>query len=150
MNNKLIIQLICPDQKGIIAKLTSILYNSKANILSIEQHVDNKKFYIRVLADISSANSKIDSLNLKIKKLNDTLGGEINLFNPSKKINAAILGSNEAEPIYQLLIKNNSNELNCNFPLIISNHNKLKYISKQFSTEYIKINDDEQLFSYLI
>ena len=32
MNNKLIIQLICPDQKGIIAKLTSILYDFKANI----------------------------------------------------------------------------------------------------------------------
>jgi len=149
MNNKLIIQLICPDQKGIIAKLTSILYNSKANILSIEQHVDNKKFYIRVLADIGSLDSKIDSLNLKIEKLNDTLDGEINLFNPSKKINAAILGSNEPEPIYQLLIKNNSNELNCNFPLIISNHNKLKYISKQFNTEYIKINDDDDLLNAL-
>ena len=40
------IQLICPDQKGIIAQLTSILYKSDNNILSIEQHVDkeSKKF----------------------------------------------------------------------------------------------------------
>ena len=40
--NKIIIQLICPDQKGIIAQLTSCLYQSNANILSIEQHVDEK------------------------------------------------------------------------------------------------------------
>ena len=38
--SNVIIQLICPDQKGIIAQLTSILYNAENNILSIEQHVD--------------------------------------------------------------------------------------------------------------
>ena len=51
---KIIIQLICPDQKGIIAQLTSILHQSNNNILSIEQHVDqeNAKFYIRIFAYI--------------------------------------------------------------------------------------------------
>ena len=32
--NKIIIHLICPDQEGIIAQLTSILYDNKINILS--------------------------------------------------------------------------------------------------------------------
>ena len=52
----IVIQLICPDQKGIIAQLTSILYKSDNNILSIEQHVDkeSKKFYIRVLIESDS------------------------------------------------------------------------------------------------
>ena len=40
----IVIQLICPDQKGTIAQLTSILYKSKNNILSIEQHVDQDNF----------------------------------------------------------------------------------------------------------
>ena len=48
---KIIIQLICPDQKGIIARLTTIIFKSNTNILSIEQHVDNKKFYIRIFAE---------------------------------------------------------------------------------------------------
>ena len=58
----IVIQLICPDQKGIISQLTSILYKSENNILSIEQHVDpeNKKFYIRVLAEINT--TKIEFL----------------------------------------------------------------------------------------
>ena len=52
----IVIQLICPDQKGIIAQLTSILYESNNNILSIEQHVDkeSKKFYIRILVEFDS------------------------------------------------------------------------------------------------
>ena len=38
--NKIIIQLICEDQLGIIAQLSSIILDSNSNILSIEQHVD--------------------------------------------------------------------------------------------------------------
>ena len=30
--NKIVIQLICPDQQGIIAQITSILYKCKINI----------------------------------------------------------------------------------------------------------------------
>ena len=56
---KIVIQLICPDQKGIIAQITSILFKSNINIISIEQHVDNnlKKFYMRILADLKSNNN---------------------------------------------------------------------------------------------
>ena len=52
----LIIQFISKDQKGIIAQVTSILHKKDVNILSIEQHVDKKlkKFYMRILADLSS------------------------------------------------------------------------------------------------
>ena len=53
-----IIQLICSDQKGIIAKITSILYSSGNNILSIEQHIDNQNnvFYIRLVVEYGSSN----------------------------------------------------------------------------------------------
>ena len=104
-NNKIVIHLICPDQKGIISKLTAILYKANANILSIEQHVDSNKFYIRVLADIKLLNVKFEELKKEINFLNNNLNGRFNLFNPEKKINVAILGTSESEPIYQLLIK---------------------------------------------
>tara|TARA_Y100000994_G_scaffold48155_1_gene37684 strand:- start:433 stop:1284 length:852 start_codon:yes stop_codon:yes gene_type:complete len=148
-NNQIIIHLICPDQKGIISKLTSILYKSNANILSIEQHVNANKFYIRVLADIKSLNIKFEDLKTEIKFLNDNLKGKFNLFDPEKKINVAILGTSESEPIYQLLIKKESKELNCNIPLIISNHNKLNFIAKQFNVKYKKINNNENLLNIL-
>ena len=56
--NKKIIQLICPDQKGIISKLTSVLYKANHNILSIQQHIDKEKekFYIRISVDVDSKN----------------------------------------------------------------------------------------------
>jgi len=148
-NNQLVIHLICPDQKGIISKLTTILYKAHANILSIEQHVDSNKFYIRVLADIKSLKVELENLKKEINLLNDDLDGRFNLFNPEKKMNVAILGTVESEPIYQLLIKNQSNELNCNIPIIISNHDKLNFIAKQFDIRYKKINNNKNLLSTL-
>jgi len=142
-----IIQLICPDQKGIIAQITSILFESHINILSIEQHVDNnnKKFYIRILADLTSSNINFDELNNKISILNKKLKGDLTFHNPNKKANVAILGTKESEPIYDLLIKNKAGDLNCNIPIIISNHNNLKIISKQFDIAYYKTNNNNEL-----
>ena len=149
----IIIQLICPDQKGIIAQLTSILNEAGNNILSIEQYVDkqNEKFYIRILTEINEVNrdnyAKLGSLS---KKLNGTLA----VFNANRKRNIAIMGSLEEEHIYDLLIKNKSNELNCNIPILISNHNKLSDVAKQFNIDFIQINDcnklNEILEKYLI
>ena len=147
MNN--IIQLICPDQKGIIAQLTSILYDANINILSIEQHVDSesKRFYIRVLVELNSeiAIFPEDLLFALNKKLN----GNLNFFNTDKKDNIAILGTKELEPVYDLLIKNQSGQLSCNTPIIISNHRELETVAKQFNVKFFKIDDNKNLLNIL-
>ena len=149
--NKIIIQLICPDQKGIIAQLTTCLYKSNANILSIEQHVDDKseKFYIRIESDLTEMNCNFEELQEELENINSKLVGKINLYNPDSKLNVAIFGSNEIEPVYDLLIKNKSNNLNCIFPIIISNHNRLKTVAEQFSTEYAYIKNDDEILKIL-
>ena len=145
--NKIVIQLICPDQQGIIAQITSILYKCKINILSIEQHVDDseKKFYIRILADLKNSNINFNQLDEKISTLNNKLNGKLTFRDPNKKANVAILGTKESEPIYDLLIKKKAGDLNCNIPIIISNHNNLEIISKQFNIEYFKTNNNDKI-----
>ena len=145
--DKIIIHLICPDQKGIIAQITSIILKTNNNILSIEQHVDNEqnKFYIRLLIDLIDSNVEIKKLKNRLEKLNNTLNGKIYFYNPDKKNNVAIFGTKESEPIYDLLIKNKSDALNCNFPLILSNHNSLKIISQQFDILYFNTNDENEI-----
>ena len=146
--DKMIIHLICPDQIGIISRLTSILHESMNNILSIQQYVDKEKakFYIRLSVQLNSEKifPKTELLNL-----NNELKGEMNLFNPNKKINVAILGTKESAPIYDLLIKNKSHELNCNFPIIVSNHRELSGISEQFDIDFYEISNNDELISIL-
>ena len=82
--NKKIIQLICTDQKGIISKLTSVLYKANHNILSIQQHIDKEKekFYIRISVDVDSKNIFPEE---KLFDLNKQLNGKMCLFNSDKK-----------------------------------------------------------------
>jgi len=75
--------------------------------------------------------------------------GNMCFFEPSKKINVAILGTKEKEPIYDLLIKNKSGDLNCNIPIIISNHNDLKKIASQFNINFLKTNSDDEIITVL-
>ena len=147
--DKVVIKLICPDQQGIIAQITNILFKSKVHILSIEQHIDDEqqKFYIRVLADLTSSNISFNKLNIALSKLNSILNGELTFHNPNKKVNVAILGTKESEPIYDLLIKSKAGNLNCNFPVIISNHDNLEIISKQFNISYHEINNSDNLLN---
>ena len=144
---KNIIQLICPDQKGIIAQLSMILYNSGNNILSIEQHVDseNEKFYIRILSE----NNESKFPEKELVELSQNLKGKLYFFNPEKKINVAILGSIESSPLYDLLIKNKASELNCNIPVIISNHNQLSSVAKKFNINFVHINNNKGLLQTL-
>ncbi len=145
---KIVIQLICPDQIGIISKLTSILHRTNHNILSIQQHIDKEaeKFYIRLALDISSE-TKFPQQELV--KLNDTLKGEIRILNSNKNINIAILGTKESEPIYDLLIKHKSHQLKCNIPLVISNHSNLSIVAKQFNVDYHTIDNNHELLKTL-
>ena len=139
--NKIIIQLICEDQVGIIAQLSSIILDSNSNILSIEQHVDKNenKFYIRLLVDIEKINIEYNSLKEKLIKINKKLGGQIKFINMSKRLKVAIFATKESEPVYDILIKNQSNELNCDIPVIVSNHDDLHNVSKQFQINYERI-----------
>ncbi len=138
---KIIIQLICEDQLGIIAKISSIILDSNSNILSIEQHVDKNenKFYIRLLVDIRKINIDYKILENSLFKINNKLGGQIKVFNADKKLKVAIFATKEAEPVYDILIKNQSKELNCDIPVIVSNHSELSNIADQFEINYEKI-----------
>ena len=55
------------------------------------------------------------------------------------ELKLAIFATKESEPVYDILIKNQSNELNCDIPVIISNHNELSNISNQFKINYEQI-----------
>ena len=144
--NKTIIQLICPDQRGIISKISSAILASKSNILSIEQHVDNakNKFYIRLLVDTNKKETENENLTEKLLEINLKLKGEMKILNADEKLKVAIFATKESEPVYDILIKNQSNELCCEIPIIISNHGNLRNIANQFNIEYKEISSSEK------
>jgi formyltetrahydrofolate deformylase len=134
----LILQINCPDQRGIIAQFTAILYDHGANVLNLEQHVepDEKLFFMRIHADLSnmdiSENALWEILLALVKKTN----ANIQFYYPENLLRMAIFVTKESAPLYDLLIKHQSGELSCKIPCIISNHEHLKEIVEQFNIPF--------------
>ena len=134
----LILHINCPDQRGIIAQFTGILYDHGANVLNLEQHVepDEKLFFMRIHADLS--NMEISEVALReilmaqVKKMN----AKIQFYYPENRQKMAIFVTREAAPLYDLLIKHQSGELPCEIPCILSNHQDLKNTAKQFNIPF--------------
>jgi len=134
----LILHINCPDQHGIIAQFTGVLYENGANVLNLEQHVETeeKMFFMRIYADMSnieiSQEDLCDLLNILGKKTN----ASVKFYYPEQNLNVGIFVSKESAPLYDLLIKHQSGELRCNIPCIISNHIALESIAIQFNIPF--------------
>ena len=133
-----ILHINCPDQRGIIAQFTGILYDHGANVLNLEQHVepDEKLFFMRIHADLSNMEISEDALHeilmAQVKKMN----AKIQFYYPENRQKMAIFVTREAAPLYDLLIKHQSGELPCEIPCILSNHQDLKNTAKQFNIPF--------------
>ena len=136
--SEIIFHLTCPDQRGIIAQFTQLLYQHKVNVLSLEQHVepDEGLFFMRAHADLSHMIISSDTLIDLLNEIENKLSGVLTIHDPLKPLNMAILCTKEQVHVSDLLMKHQSGELNCNIPLVISNHNELKNSVEQYGIEY--------------
>lgn len=142
--NNIVLHIVSRDQKGLVAKFTSLLYSLNANILSLEQYVDpeNNILFMRIHTDKINKNI-IAKIKIETLLLDKSLNSNTKIYYPNKKMNMAILGSNEVLPVYDILLKNQSNELQANIKCIISNHAKLEQLSNQFKISYHKIKSSD-------
>ena len=136
--NKMVLHIKCPDQPGLIARFTGVLFEHQANVLNLEQHVEASEslFYMRIHVDLSQMSISEENLKQKVLALGKELKADIRFLDPDKKMNIAIFVTKESAPLYDLLIKHQSGELPCEIPCIISNHEHLKEIAGQFNIPF--------------
>ena len=134
----LILHINCPDQRGIIAQFTGILYDHGANVLNLEQHVepDEKLFFMRIHTDLSNMEISEAALREILLALVKKTNANIQFYYPENLLRMAIFVTKESAPLYDLLIKHQSGELSCKIPCIISNHEHLKEIVEQFNIPF--------------
>lgn len=133
---KYIILYNCQDIQGIVAKITNLLFQQKINIISMEEHVENNIFFMRIV--VQSSNNIFNN-NLLLEQLSDFesfFNGRLSIHKLSKKDNCAIFVTKERLPLYDLLIKHQTKDLNCNVKMVVSNHENLKNVADQFNIPF--------------
>jgi len=143
---KMVIHITSPDQKGIVSSYTQMLASMRINILNLEQHVepDDSLFFMRILAEADD-NFKFSSLEESLDTIDKQFSASSVIYDTDKKLNLAILVTHESLPLYDILIKNKTNEINSNLKVIVSNHDSLSSIAEQFDVNFklIDINPDK-------
>ncbi len=135
MNNQATAILLaeCPDQPGIIAKVTAFLSKNNGNIVDLEQHVDSadKHFFMRVEWQLENFSIQRDAIK---DAFQEQVGSVLNMnwhiaFSDIKP-RMAVFVSQHGHCLFDLLSRYQSGEWHVEIPLIISNHTTYKTLAE--------------------
>jgi len=128
----------CPDQKGLVAKITNFFYEKGFNILSCQQYVNSIEdtYFMRVRLNADGTNISKNELENNFLELADPLHFNWSVHYGEQQQNVAILVSHTSHNLYDLLERSKEGRLDCNVKMIISNHNKLRHIAEMFDVPF--------------
>ena len=140
----------CPDKSGLIASITQDIASSNGNIVNLVQHtaVDIDTFFCKV--DFTPVNGfDLEAFKAKIAesaKKNAIL--KWRLYDREKKSRMAILVSKTSHCLYEVLLKHQDGQLDCDIPLVISNHPDLSHIATDFHIPFFKVDPEKGKAAY--
>jgi len=128
----------CPDQKGIVAALAQLLYGHGANILDADQHTDASAgvFFQRIRFDLAELRTDRTALEQAIREVAARLRMDWRLAYADARKRMAIFVSKTDHCLYDLLLRHRAGELDCDVPLIVSNHPELEPVARHFGVAY--------------
>ena len=134
-----ILLLHCPDEQGIISEITKFITDNHGNIVYLDQYVDceDSMFFMRLEWDLENfmiPREKIEDIINTLYKVRYNIN--FNLYFNDEKPRMAIFVSKMSHCLYDLLARYKAGEWNVEIPCIVSNHEDLSYVAKQFGIPY--------------
>jgi formyltetrahydrofolate deformylase len=124
MRNTAILLVSCPDQKGLVATVSDFIFRHGGNILHTDEHTDAEFawFLMRVEFDPEGFDLPLGEVARHFDPIADRFGMEWRLTRPGERKRMVIMVSKYDHCLVDLLYRHKIGELNCDIPLIISNH----------------------------
>ncbi|MGB6192965.1 MAG: formyltetrahydrofolate deformylase [Terracidiphilus sp.] len=136
MNNSAVLLIDCPDRKGLVARVAGMLYRHGANILHADQHEDHGQglFFMRVEWALAEGGSSGDGFDLdafrqEFAPLADELAMRWHIFAGAHRPRVALFCSQYLHCMADLLHRWHTGELNCEIPVIVSNHRAVENLA---------------------
>jgi formyltetrahydrofolate deformylase len=129
MKDSAVLLIDCPDRKGLIAGVASLLYKHGANILHADQHQDHDLglFFMRVEWALDGPECfDLERFKAAFASLAAELGMRWQLTSGARRVRVALFCSQYLHCMADLLDRWKSGELLCDIPLIISNHREVE------------------------
>ena len=128
----------CADRRGLVAALAQVLAGHGANIIDSDQHADPVagQFFQRIRFDASELTSDRATLLHGIGELTARFGMKWRLNWGDSRKRVAIFVSKYDHCLIDLLARWHARELDCDIPLIVSNHEDLRSVADYFGIPF--------------
>ena len=128
-----ILRIACSDEKGLVYKITEVLYKKGLNIIQNAEFVDHEteRFFMR-----TEFSGQADSKDI-LKKLKPRLPEDAVIeLTPERKKDIVIFATKEHHCLGDLLIRHAYGELQANVLAVISNYDSLKRLTDSFKIPF--------------
>jgi formyltetrahydrofolate deformylase len=137
-----ILRIHCPDQRGIVARVTDFIHRNNGNIVALDQHTDRDegRFFMRVEWELHDFELDRDQIQPAF---------EFAIATPCKmtwklhfsdyKPRMCLFVSKMSHCLYDILARYQSGEMNVEIPLVISNHTDLEEVVNKFGIQFVHI-----------
>ena len=138
MHNSAILLVSCPDRKGIVATIADFIFRHHGNILSNDEHGDEKSnlFLTRVEFDVANFRLNLGEFSEHFAPIARDFEMDWRLARSTDRPRIAIFVSKYDHCLQDLLYRHQSGELQCEIPLIISNHPDNQRIADFYHVPY--------------
>jgi formyltetrahydrofolate deformylase len=141
MKNSAVLLISCPDRKGIVAAISDFVFNHNGNILHADEHADegSNLFLMRVEFDPTDFDIDLAEFSKHFNPIAEKFDMQWRLALSNHRPKMIILVSKYDHCLVDLLYRHKSGELQCEIPLIISNHPDNQPIANFYGIPYVTI-----------
>lgn len=131
----------CPDQVGIVARVSGFIARQGGSITEASQHSDlaTGRFFMRyeILAD--SVGLSADQLREAFAPIAEEFAMEWALTDTARRPRVVLMVSRESHCLVDLLYRWTAGELDCEIPCVISNHDDLRALVEWHGIPYHRV-----------
>jgi formyltetrahydrofolate deformylase len=119
-----ILLVCCPDQRGIVAALSSFITAHNGNILALDQYVDTADgvFFARMEWELAGFDFDLAEFPARFAPVADPRRIQWSLHRSDQPLRMAVMVSRQAHCLYDILARHESGEWPVDLALVLSNH----------------------------
>lgn len=133
-----ILLISCPDQKGLVSRISHFIFERGGNILDLDQHVDPNEgiFSARIAWEIREVPSAYQEVKEAFTPLANEINANWDIHFSEEKTRLAIFVSKYDHCLQEILWRHRLGEFAVEIPLIVSNHPDLKPLADYYGIPY--------------
>lgn len=131
----------CPDRKGLVAALATLLAEHGANIIRSQQHTDERerRFFQRIQFELADLAIDRDALERLLRIECSRYDMQWRIWYEDRIRRVAIFVSRSEHCLWDLFLRRRLGELRCEIVCVISNHPDLEPVARQFGVAFHRL-----------